>query len=91
MITYDLNNPGKNYENVINIIKKCSTGKWYSCWKSSYLIQSTRSSQLIYNDIAKYLDDNDTIFISECTKNYCGYLPQKDWSFIHSMFASDSQ
>ncbi|MFR1841777.1 MAG: hypothetical protein ACLUV3_00975 [Oscillospiraceae bacterium] len=42
-ITYDLNNPGQNYDDVINAIKEASTA-WCSYWKSSYLIKSNYSS-----------------------------------------------
>ena len=46
-ITYDLNNPGQNYDDVINAIKEASTA-WCSYWKSSYLIKATIQVRTIF-------------------------------------------
>ena len=58
-ITYDLNSEGQNYEDVIKTIKDCAVdGKWYSCWRSSYLIKTDMKVDEINDKIHQYLDKN---------------------------------
>lgn len=90
MITYDLNSPGKNYEDVIQAIKDCSTGKYCSYWKSSYMIQTKKSVQGIFEAIKPYLDGNDRLIIIEVKRNYQGWLNQNQWDYIRNMFDTDS-
>lgn len=86
MITYDLNNPSRNYSGVINAIKKCSTGRWYSSWKSSYLIHSYRSAQVIYDEIRPFLDSNDSLIVIEVSNNYSGQIKHSKWYEIYALF-----
>lgn len=90
MITYDLNFTGQNYEDVIKAIKDCSTGKWCSYWKSSYLIQSLKTADQIQNAIKPYLDTNDRVLVIKVVNNYQGWLSQDQWDYIADMFATDS-
>ena len=89
MITYDLNATGQRYEEVIQAIKKCSTGKWCSYWKSSYLIQTAKSPQAITDMITPFLDGNDRLFVVEVKRNFQGWLSPKQWSYVHNMFDTD--
>ena len=81
MITYDLNAEGQNYEKVIETIKGCSV-TWYSAWKSSYLIKSNMTAKQIRDNIAQYLDGNDTLLVIEVNDNYNGRLKETDWDKI---------
>ncbi|HJD12909.1 MAG TPA: hypothetical protein IAA03_03820 [Candidatus Ruminococcus avistercoris] len=83
-ITYDLNSEGQNYEDVIKTIKDCAVdGKWYSCWRSSYLIKTDMKVDEINDKIHQYLDKNDTLFVVEVTSNYQGWINKKDWDFVN--------
>lgn len=87
MITYDLNSPGQNYEDVIEAIKDCSYNKTYcSYWKSSYMIKSYLTAQQISDKITPLLDGNDRLIVIEVTKNYQGWLTKKQWDYIRQMF-----
>ena len=83
LITYDLNAPGKNYENVINAIKTASNGTWCSFWRSSFLICSNHNANEIVDQISPFLDSNDRLFVVEVTSHYQGWLSKKEWEYIH--------
>ena len=82
LITYDLNSPGQNYEDLIQTIKDLSI-YWCHYWKSAYLIKSNLSASQIVDKIKPYLDGNDCLIVVEANpKNYQGWLSEKDWEFI---------
>lgn len=84
MVTYDLNNPGQNYDDVINAIKESST-KCISCWKSSYLIKSNYlSANDIQAKIEPYLDSNDSLLVIEVVNNKQGWLSKEQWNYINN-------
>ena len=82
MVTYDLNNPGQRYDDVIQAIKEASTGVWCTYWESSYLIQSNLSVQQVFDRIAHHLDSNDKLLIIEVKENYQGWLENNQWEYI---------
>ena len=83
-ITYDLNNPGQNYENVIQAIKEASTGIWCSYWKSAFLIKSNLSSaNEVMKKINPYLDKDDRCLAVEVCQNYQGWLEKEQWDYIN--------
>ena len=90
MITYDLNSPGQNYEDVTKTIKDCSTGVWCNYWKSAYLIQTKKTVQQITDAIEPFLDKNDRLIIIEVKRNYQGWLSKDQWAYIRDMFDTDS-
>ena len=83
-VTYDLNDPGQNYENVIHAIKDASTGVWCSYWKSAYLISSDfQTAQEVFNKIKPHLDNNDSCLVIEVKNNKQGWLSEKQWEYIN--------
>lgn len=82
MITYDLNSPNQNYEDVIQAIKDASTGVWCTYWKSSFLIKSNLTVQQVSERITPYLDSNDRLLVIEVKQNYQGWLSEKQWKYI---------
>ncbi|WP_035795166.1 hypothetical protein [Clostridium akagii] len=83
MITYDLNDPGQKYEDVIKAIKDSSTGDWCSYWKSSYLIKSNLTVNQVSDKITQYLDKNDRLIAIEVSDNKQGWLTEKQWKYIN--------
>ena len=53
MISYDLNKPGQNYSELYKAIKNC--GVWW------HHLDSTLTTNEIYNKIIKNIDKNDTL------------------------------
>ena len=87
LITYDLNNPGQNYEDVIKAIKSASTGKWCSYWKSSWVIQSNYySASGVFDLIKPYLDQGDKCLVIEVRNNKQGWLTQDQWNYLNGLF-----
>lgn len=88
-ITYDLNDPGQNYDKVIEAIKKASTGNWCSYWKSSYLIKSNyQTADAVSNLITPHLDKNDRLLVIEVKNNKQGWLTKKQWDYINNSIFS---
>lgn len=82
LITYDLNNPGQRYDQVIQAIKDSSNGSWCTFWKSSYLIASSLTANQIVDNIKDHLDKGDKLIAMEVTKNYQGWLTDEQWKYI---------
>lgn len=83
LITYDLNNPGQNYDAVIEAIKSASIN-WCSYWKSSYLIKSNiTSANAVFEKIKPHLDKNDRILVVEVKNNMQGWLEKEAWDYIN--------
>ena len=86
MITYDLNEPGQKYEQVIATIKKISSGACCSFWKSSYLIKSSLLASEIVEKMKPHFDGNDRLIVIEVTSNKQGLLAKSEWKTINEMF-----
>ncbi len=63
LISYDLNSPGKNYNDLITRIKSYS---WAKICKSAWAISSTSSAAQIRDDLINYIDTNDILFVCPC-------------------------
>lgn len=87
LITYDLNNPGQNYDEVIKAIKAASTGAWCSYWKSSWVIQSNyTSASSVFDFIKPHLDKGDRCLVIEVRNNKQGWLTQDQWNYLNGLF-----
>lgn len=64
-ISYDLNNPGQNYDNLIEAIKKYGT--YCKMNKSDWIICTNDDVTTIRNNLKKYLDSNDRLFVGQLT------------------------
>jgi hypothetical protein len=61
IISYDLNNPGQNYENVLRVIK--SYNAWARLGGSAYIVITTSTAVEIRDSILKEMDSNDQLFV----------------------------
>lgn len=62
-ISYDLNNPGQNYDDLIEAIKKYGT--YCKVNKSDWIIVSNDEAKTIRDNLNKYLDSNDRLFVGK--------------------------
>lgn len=84
MLTYDLNDPGQRYNDVIREIKEeISNGVWCTYWKSSYLLRSDLTPSQITDKLTPYLDQGDKFFVTEIVNNKQGWLTKKQWKYIN--------
>lgn len=79
-ISYDLNNPGQNYDNLIEAIKKYGT--YCKMNKSDWIISTNDNATKIRDNLQKYLDTNDKLFVGKLQRDaaWYGYLNStSDW------------
>jgi hypothetical protein len=61
IVTYDLSNPGRNYESLLKRIK--TYNGWARLGGSSYLIMTEQSATQIRDNLVQELDSNDKIYV----------------------------
>ncbi|MFT8329407.1 MAG: hypothetical protein ABF619_06445 [Oenococcus oeni] len=82
LISYDLDNPGQNYEDLQQAIKDNSTA-YYKYQKSSWLVRSNLEPSDFYEQLKSFLDTNDKILITKISKPYYGQGTEWDWIEEH--------
>ncbi|CAL83934.1 hypothetical protein FDF29_09725 [Clostridium botulinum] len=85
-ISYDLHNPGQKYKKLHELIVEVSNNRWAHILNSTYVIQSYKNANEIYNYLSNAIDENDLIFICEITKNMQGVLKNEHWPYISNLF-----
>lgn len=82
LVTYDLKNKEKDYNNLYESIKNAGVS-WWHYFESVWLIQTNSSIAECFNKIHSTMDDDDLLFIVEVTRQLRqGWLPQKAWDWI---------
>jgi hypothetical protein len=66
-ISYDLYNPGQNYDNLIAKIK--TLGEWAKVHKSFWYVNSTLRASEARDRLVPLIDANDTLYIVDSTNN----------------------
>jgi len=79
-ISYDLNKDGKNYEGLIEELKKSSS--WWHFLKSTWLIYTNETASQVWTRLEKQVDKDDYILIILVSKDYQGWLPKEAWEWI---------
>ncbi len=67
VISYDLHEPGQNYDNLIDAIK--SYGSYCKINESDWLISTADSCSNIRDFLKQFIDTNDTLFVAELSSN----------------------
>lgn len=62
IVSYDLSNPGRNYERVLSAIK--DNPGWARLGGSAYIVITERTAVELRNLIQAYLDNNDSLFVA---------------------------
>ena len=60
-ITYDLRKPGRNYDELYQAIKKL--GSWAHPAQSVWLVDTTKSTSDVRDELKKHVDSNDRILV----------------------------
>ena len=61
IVTYDLSNPGRDYNNLIAKIK--AIGQWAHISESTWTLNSDASAAAVRNYLATAIDQNDKLFV----------------------------
>ena len=73
LVTYDLNKPGQDYSDFIDTFKKYP---WARLSESSYAIETSKTPQIIYDELAPNMDKNDQVYIITLSKPFWGLGPE---------------
>lgn len=78
LVTYDLNKPGKDYNDLLKTIKAYG---WARLSESSYAIKTEQTPQQVFDILKPYLDQNDNLYVITLKKPYAGFGPTdvNDW------------
>ena len=79
-ITYDLTQPGRNYEGLFEAIK--STGKYWHYLDSTWIVLTQETAIQLWNRLAKKIDRNDSVLVIEVRNNVSGWMPKDAWAWI---------
>ncbi len=66
-VSYDLYNPGQNYEKVIEAIK--ALGSWAKIHQSVWYVRSSYSAEQVANAVWKVMDSSDSLIVIDATNN----------------------
>ena len=82
LITYNLNNPLRDYTSFYQAIQKAEI--WWHHLDSTWLIETNATPQQWHEFLAPHLDQSfkDFIFIIEVKRNYWGFLPKEAWEWL---------
>lgn len=85
LITYDLNSPGKNYDQLYSAIKSVGF-EWWHPLQNIWFVKSTSGSSYITKTLTSYVDVNDKLFVCKANSDWAGYnLPTNFVSWINSL------
>lgn len=65
IVSYDLNNSGKNYEDLISKIKTYS--RWAHINESVWFLKSDKKCVAIRDELLAQIDEDDSLFVAELT------------------------
>jgi CRISPR-associated endonuclease Cas2 len=83
LVTYDLNKPRQDYENLFDALKQAGT--WWHHLDSTWIVKSNEDIGNFANRIKKEIDQNDSLLIVEITNdNYKGWLVQEAWDWLRN-------
>ena len=85
LVTYDLNKPGKDYNDLLKAIKSYA---WAQLSESSYAIRTDHSSQQVFDKLNPYLDQNANLYVINLKKPYAGFGPQEVNAWLENSLTS---
>lgn len=87
MISYDLKNPGRNYNNLYEAIK--GIGSWWHCVESVWLVQTNLNSAQIRDLLRPLLDTNDLLVVLAVDENWASIgLSDECNAWLHNNVAA---
>ena len=61
LVTYDLNRPGQNYDDLFEAIK--AIGTWWHCLDSTWIVKSNLSAVQVRDSLSPQIDRNDSLLV----------------------------
>jgi len=88
-ISYDLNKPGQNYNELFEAIKKCGSS-YIRPLKSLWLVDTALSATAIWDRLSAHVDSNDRMLIVRFSIDHSGWLNKDDWAWINTHMAKQT-
>ncbi|MCX6844782.1 MAG: hypothetical protein NTX53_21170 [candidate division WOR-3 bacterium] len=82
LITYDLKQPGRNYDALYEAIK--TLGQWWHFLDSTWLVQTAMTPDQVAARLRLHMDANDYLLVVKVTRPYQGWLPKDAWEWVNS-------
>ena len=80
-ISYDLSQPGRNYDDLYETIK--STPGWARPMESYWFISTSESVAVWYERLRQVIDENDSIFVVDITgQSRQGWMSEDVWEWL---------
>jgi hypothetical protein len=78
LVTYDLNKPGKDYNDLLKTVKNYP---WARLSESSYAIKTEQAPHQVFDKLKPFLDQNDNLYIINLKRPYAGFGHKEvnDW------------
>lgn len=83
-INYDLNSPGQNYDDLYEEIKQ--QGAWWHYLESMWLVDTSKSTSTIRDNLSPHLDNNDEILVTKLSGSWSSWGLSdnaEDWLHDH--------
>jgi hypothetical protein len=81
-ISYELQKPGQNYNDLYETIKKAPS--WCHPMTSHWFIRTDESAQTWVDRLRRVMDQNDFIFVVDITgQDRQGWMPQSAWDWLN--------
>ncbi len=87
LITYDLRQPGRDYQSLYDAIKNVGTDYIHSL-ESVWFVKTSKSSKAVYEQLSSYIDKNDYLVIFEVNSNHYGVAPKGLWDWLSKALSS---
>lgn len=82
LISYDLKQPGRNYDDLYSVIK--SADDWAHAMDSLWFINTTESVKVWSNRLRQVLDENDWILVVDITSQpRQGWMKKVIWDWLN--------
>ena len=80
-ISYDLNRPGQNYQDLYNTIKQATS--WAHPLESLWFIQTQESVNDLSEKLLRQIDQNDHLFLVDITgQPRQGWMSKEMWDWL---------
>ncbi|MEG1256865.1 hypothetical protein [Clostridium sp.] len=81
LVSYDLNTPGKNYNELYNKLK--SFNSYLHPLESTWFIDTLFSAKEIFERLYPVLDSNDKLFVVKLDTQWHALLAQSNYDWLH--------
>lgn len=83
LITYDLRAPGRNYDDLYEVIK--NIGDWCHPLESTWIVVTLLDVNQVADQIRRVIDENDSFLVLDITRDsYQGWLSTEIWQWIRA-------